>query len=575
MNFNNKKVTIIIILILIFISSVAVLIPTIIMNNNSIKSNTPNKHIKKNAIATNDEYMQNWKNLITKLSYIKEFTKNAVIKQEILKHSILGGTYNKKKYKISELAWFNRHSTIPINRFSNQTNATITNSNNQLKTESRILSYIIPIIKEHPFTYSFYLYMQGYTIPEMNFFIKNKHPNNNNHQKNIALNNTFDINKNNTNINNIYSEIEETTIGAKTLSFAGSSLVKAIFININFNAKILTFNNVSNRYKFASKTSIFNKYSYINNETSQNKLHKTINSFVLNDNLYNSKYLYYFNSDSKILTKIFSNNNIFSNFKENQIFSYPAYFNTYKKTLGLSTIQFKKIIAFKNNKILYILMIVCSPFLILHLKIPKIIWKIRSIIKKKLLIIENKKKVAEETEGSEEVVNDGLKEEETDGKGLEETDGKGLEETDGEGLEETDNPNLLEYYDSCWVFVNTSKEALMAADEENLRIIRSNKERTRNQNIKLEEEKKTMDAEKSENSNSDSNYSVSTESSPSIEPSPASISKELMKHSVEDGMFEPDLEIPASISKELMKHSAEEGTLETIGKLFLKFSINS
>ena len=310
---------------------------------------------------------QNTDMLINNLTSIKDYIKNTVLdKQHILEHSILGHSYNKKKYKKSQIAWLNEHSTIKKNRYTNQARATIENSNNSLKIENKKLSMIISIITNHKYNYEDYLNDGGYIIPNIDFFTKNNTPSNSGILKvNNITSNLYNLNNNNTSINSISLGAEEDLLGAKVVSIAGSSLAKVVFNQISFKAKIISFNKNINSYQYAVSTSYKNSSVLSDNNLSEN-------SYIQQKN-----------------TKISESNQLIINNLYNK-------YNLTKLIFAQAQIQYNNIADYSHNKVLYSLVIVIPVFLvtIFHtIIVPVAIWP-ASIIYTIYSINKSKKKIA-------------------------------------------------------------------------------------------------------------------------------------------------------------------------------------
>ena len=361
---NKTKKVLIGVFSLIILSSFSTLASLIIHNLNNTKNLTAVRTIKnyKKESPINKHYNIALSSLIRNLTYVEEYIQESVIsKQDALKYSILGcNTKGIKHYKISELGWLNKHSTIKKNRYSHQVNATITNSNNNLDNENKKIKDIIAILKNHPYTYQQYLNINKYIIPNISFFIKKPSSTN---LDNLKLkprgiySNSYYINHTNTNIANISDQTEEDVVGAKQVSIMGSSITKAVFNQISFTGKIISFNPYANSYQFAVITSKFNTIKKKNINLANENILKAKNSKISKSILIKINHLSFLTSNRLKLTKLLSLSNVLVN---NNNTYYPQYFNKYSDLLGKSNIKYNEINKFKNNKSLYSVVIVLA-----------------------------------------------------------------------------------------------------------------------------------------------------------------------------------------------------------------------
>ena len=356
MNVKSKKLIIVIVLSMMIISSITYFIQFFKSSDNQYGNETISKQSNKD-VSNNHNYKSSY-NIVLNLTYVEEYISKYVIqKQRLLKLLILGGRFNKndknsKKYKESELGWIS-NNIRRVNRYAYQTKATIDNSNESLKSENKLISKIINIIKEHPYTYEEYLDINKYIIPSISFFMNVDNFINPKHLKpeikNI-FNNTYNIINNNSDLNCIAENIDNETLSVRKLSLGGSSLAKVTLNKVTFCAKIITFNSSTNSYKYAVPTS----NDTINDLSKNKKLLKKIN---LNRDTFT-----YLNKE--ILTKTTT---LYDNIPWNTIIKYdigylPKYFNTHISVVARSTVKYNKIIQYKKNKLLYSLIII-SPFI--------------------------------------------------------------------------------------------------------------------------------------------------------------------------------------------------------------------
>ena len=360
MKIKNKGYIIGIISILVLASSISIFVPFI--------SNHVSKHSKNSMLDFTKEYSpirgvitgdnnQATQSLIKRLSSVVEYVTNSVIpKQNKLKCSILGGTDDSDvNHKKSELASFNSKTWIGKNRYSKETNATISNSVQRLKDEDKKINTIISAIKIHPYTYQAYLNKDGIIIPNIDFFINNENSITNLKSSKIS-NNLYTIGNTNPSINSVSLATEEATFSAKAISKSGMSLTRAVFSNISFTAKIITFNTKINGFQFASTTTIKG-----NDKSTSNTMIPSSNSL----NIKNSEFIgttapfindsFYLSSNKINLSKSLSRNNTLlinsdavsaSNYSSNNII------------FGIANINYNGVSQFRYNKLLYSLLIV-------------------------------------------------------------------------------------------------------------------------------------------------------------------------------------------------------------------------
>ena len=350
---------------LLLVSSVSVFVPifTKYTDNKSSKNVlliTKNKHNNKKSvnIPTNISLHHLVNNLYNVHKYISEIL---IQKQETLQHLILGGKVNKndkdgKNYHISELGWISSN-IIHLHRYANQTKATIESSDQNLESEDVVISEIIPLLKNHPYTYATYLNNYNKIIPNIDFFTKSDNSsllNNLNTNTNNISSNKYNIYRKNTNLNDVSEYSEESTVNMKALSLFGSSIAKAFIQKVSFNAKIITFNKNSNSFQFARTTSI-NTTNMINIEnSSKSNLLYSIKSDNVDSNSQNMYNLLSFNFYRTILSKSTS---LFNSSKKNNTTKLPDNFNKHIGVTARSTIQYNNIFQYRHNPLLYTLMI--------------------------------------------------------------------------------------------------------------------------------------------------------------------------------------------------------------------------
>ena len=350
---------------LLLTSPICIVISRVINHSNSTKDNTVlnayDNYNNTRLSASNDETTSK---LIDGLKSVAVYTDSYVItNQRTLMYSILGNKTGDKKSRISQLAWFNKHSLIKKNRFSKQVKATIINSNKDLSSESVIINKIVSIIQNHPDTYKTYLNAHGYIIPNLDFFISNIDVPQSKIlplKANNILNSTFAINKNNININSISNNIEESTVGIFSAGKTSYGILDSVFQNINFRGRIMTFDSINQKYKFAKSTSIINNNSNIN--LSEKNLSKSDSLEISKSNLNNSYVALSLYTNKNTLTELTSLN-IGINLHD---LSFPSNFNY--RVAGISYVNYNSIMNFSNNIALYSSLI--STSLVLSLLVP-------------------------------------------------------------------------------------------------------------------------------------------------------------------------------------------------------------
>ena len=374
MKIKNKGYIIGIISILVLASSISIFVPFI--------SNHVSKHSKNSMLDFKKEYSpirggmtgdnnQATQSLIKRLSSVVEYVTNSVIpKQNKLKCSILGGTDDSGvNHKKSELASFNSKTWIGKNRYSKETNATISNSVQRLKDEDKKINTIISIIKIHPYTYQAYLNKDGIIIPNIDFFINNENSITNLKSSKIS-NNLYTIGNTNPSINSVSLATEEATFSAKAISKSGMSLTRAVFSNISFTAKIITFNTKINGFQFASTTTIKDNYKSTANTMipSSNSLNTKNSEFIGTTSPFRSD-LFYLSSNRVNLSKSLSRNNTLLT---NSDAVSASNYSSYNIIFGIANINYNGVSQFRYNKLLYSLLIVyplvIAPF-IFHISV--------------------------------------------------------------------------------------------------------------------------------------------------------------------------------------------------------------
>ena len=371
MRVKNQKYIIGIITSLILVSSISVLVPIVkhyseSFSKNSILLSAASKYSGANLLG--NSINQATSSLINNLSYVREYISSSVLqKQKILELSIVGSHYDKsdissKHYKESELATLNRTSFAKKNRYRKQTIATINNSKKYLNSEDKVISQIIPILKEHPYTYSSYLSLNGLIIPNINFFLNSDESfasNNLNSKTSNISNNKYEINNSSTNLNSVAFSSEENVVSAKALSTAGSSLTKAWFKQVSFNAKIVTFNTHTNSYEYAKATSKDITKDSISSTQLNNNLIGTSNSEIISGSYFKDGDSPYFNLNRNNLSQTDSSfNDSIPNSIINPILSVinpilPNYFNTHLGVIAKATIKYKSVASYTHNMLWY------------------------------------------------------------------------------------------------------------------------------------------------------------------------------------------------------------------------------
>ena len=359
MKTKNKQYIIGIISILMLASTISIFVPFISNHTSKYSRNYHLNFPKKYSSISggiSDDNNQVSQILIKRLCSVVEYITNSVIpKQNKLKCLILGGTDDSGiNHKKSELASFNSKTWIGKNRYSKETNATISNSVQRLKDEDKKINTIISAIKIHPYTYQAYLNKDEIIIPNIDFFINNENSITNLKSSKIS-NNLYTIGNTNPSINSVSLATEEATFSAKAISKSGMSLTRAVFSNISFTAKIITFNTKINGFQFASTTTIKGNDKSTSNTMipSSNSLNTKNSEFIgttapfINDS-------FYLSSNKINLSKSLSRNNTLlinsdavsaSNYSSNNII------------FGIANINYNGVSQFRYNKLLYSLLI--------------------------------------------------------------------------------------------------------------------------------------------------------------------------------------------------------------------------
>ena len=377
MKVQNKKIIIGMITSLMLVSSMIALAPIIShyndsYNKNSILGSTINNYSRTKLSSNSSRYSISTKILINNLTYINKYINSSlIVKEKLLRLSILGGTYDKtdkykndKKMKSSELAQFS-HALKHVHRYGDQVRATIDNSTTSLDKESSVISQIIPLIENHPYTYSAYLNELKISIPNISFFINtNNLPNANNlnYKTSNISNNSFGIKVNNTNFNSIAFSSEEDGTNVETMYKAGSSIYAAAFTKISFQASIISFNKTSNSFEYAKPTSKIKKTSKIPPSSQLD----TDNSEIINDDSFKNNSLSYFSSSRTDLSSLNSlNNTLTQDLPTPLVPNYlPDYFNKQIFNDVQAKVRYNQISSFKNNESIYIPAILFGPGLI-------------------------------------------------------------------------------------------------------------------------------------------------------------------------------------------------------------------
>ena len=367
MKVQNKKIIIGIITSLLLVSSVVALVPIIShytdsYNKNSIIVSTINNYSRTKLLNNSCQYPISTGILINNLTYINKYINSTlIVKEKLLKLSILGGRYDKsvkykndKKKKRSELAQFS-HDIKHVHRYGDQVATTIDNSTTSLTKESGIISQIIPIIQDHPYTFNSYLNKIKASIPNISFFINkdsSTSSNNLNSKTDDISNSSYGVNTNNTNLNSIAFSSEEDGTGAKTMYKSGSSIYAAVLTKISFQASIITFDKTTNSFKYETPTSKVAKTT----KTSQSTKLDSDNSEFLNGNFLKINNSSYFDSSRIALSTINSSNNDFAqDLPVPVVPNYlPGYFNNQLSNAAEAKINYNGIRSFRSNYSLYI-----------------------------------------------------------------------------------------------------------------------------------------------------------------------------------------------------------------------------
>ena len=364
--FKKKYIFVGVISTLLFSSVISIFVSS---SSKEKKTNIYNTNLSKFTNSTNSNKIvdtnEDAKQLCAKLLKVSDLTDNYIdIQQSKLMYSILGNKkwYLTKKYKMSQLAWFNKHSLIKKNRYSKQVKATITNSLNSMDNENEKLYKIRKIISTHPDTFRTYLNKYGYVIPNLDFFDNVVwHSRILPSKSNSILNNKYAINNNSTNLDNISKGIEESTLGAESVTNSSYGIADAVFKNINFTAKIVTFINYANKYAYATPTS----YIYTNNSLGKN-LVRNYKSKILNNTVNKDNNSYFLNLNNTTLTQESSSKNTLYE-RLVPLYVLTKSKNSSSKRLNNSifakaNVNYNSMLKYKDNKILYSLLIVVSSF---------------------------------------------------------------------------------------------------------------------------------------------------------------------------------------------------------------------
>ena len=299
LSIKNKKTTIIIVILGLILASVVLVIklkPT--YNSNSVLTNEKNKYNQESIYKNTNNDVEN--NLVGNLNYIKNYISKSVIKkQSILKLYILYGKTNNKSKKYNEYSLGRFISNIKrVNRYTSKTVTAINRSNRSLTLENNIISQIIWIIKEHPYDYQSYLNDNRYIIPNISFFISKYNLVNLNHSNNkpgYIFNKLYDINQNNTNLNSMYANTEEATVGILSLRNVAFNIGKTIFSKYSFYSKIISFNKAFNKYQYITTRPNSTIHNNIKNNISDVNPSELSNKNSNNDEYTNSQESLYFN----------------------------------------------------------------------------------------------------------------------------------------------------------------------------------------------------------------------------------------------------------------------------------------
>ena len=385
MKIQNKKIIIGIITGLALISSICVIAPvfahyTNTNSKNSILLSTASKYNTNKLL--NNKNSESTNTIINNLTYINKYLNSTlIVKEKLLRLSILGGKYDKsdkykndKNKKRSELAQIS-HDLKHVHRYGDQVGTTIDNSTTSLTKESGVISQIIPLIQDHPYTYNSYLNKMNISIPNISFFINkdsSTSSNNLNSKTDDISNSSYGVNTNNTNLNSIAFSSEEDGTGAKTMYKSGSSIYAAVLTKISFQASIITFDKTTNSFKYETPTSKVAKTT----KTSQSTKLDSDNSEFLNGNFLKINNSSYFDSSRIALSTINSSNNDFAKGLPVPVVPnyLPGYFNNQLSNAAEAKINYNGIRSFKNNNSLY------YPVIFLPIFMPIALHTVGSII---------------------------------------------------------------------------------------------------------------------------------------------------------------------------------------------------
>ena len=399
---------------LLLFTSILVIAPIILQYTTKYSKNflpliTANKYnIKKISDIKRSETTNT---LINNLIYISKYINSTlIVKEKRLRLSILGGKYDKSaKYKdvdnkkSSSLARFS-HALKHVHRYGDQVRVTINNSVGSLNKESGIISQIISIIKEHPYTYSIYLNKKKIFIPNIDFFINSNDlnsRNNLNYKTCDISNSSYGISAYSTNLNNIAYFSEEDGTGAKTMLDAGSSVYAAAFTKITFQAQIITFNKTSNSFEYEKPTS---KEIPASKTPETTKLDSEI-SEISNINSLKANKLSYFNESETILSDLNSSLNTNKHdlilpgipVPENPNFL-PNYFNKELLNAAEARVKYNHISSFKHNHSLYYPWIFSLPFVVVVMGViitpPFVKYKYKKSMSERRIKIDNELEIS-------------------------------------------------------------------------------------------------------------------------------------------------------------------------------------
>ena len=179
--------------------------------------------------------------IINDLFYISKYIDDIVRKQSSLLNNINNSAFHT----------IQKHALIK-HKYIHHANIIITDSNVSLEREKVTIDNILPIIRNHPYTYQYYLNIKNYTIPNISFFIKNK--SNKKYLITDIRHKLSYVNNTSNNLNSISFNSEKVVFGTEAISKAGFYILTPAFKDYHFKANIICYNCAKNLFKFMKLT---------------------------------------------------------------------------------------------------------------------------------------------------------------------------------------------------------------------------------------------------------------------------------------------------------------------------------